>query len=458
MPSDAPGSDIALPQVEDINTDPDILEINLEAKVSDIEVLPGRLTPVWGYNGGLPGPLIKLKVGDRLIVHFTNNLPEETTIHWHGVRVPNAMDGAPGYTQAPIAANGGRFTYDFVVEDAGTFWYHPHVNSAAQVGKGLYGPMVVTDPKDNPKFGDDQVLILSDMSLDKQGRFLSTSSGGSVGDLFGREGSVLLVNGKVMPTLKVRQGEQQRWRIINAARSRYYTLKYGAVPFVKLGGDSGLAARASRAEAIKLVPGERADLVFTPSDRPGTKGVLRWLPTNRGFGSLYNRPAQDMMVIETIAEAPLNPVNIAGRLRQIKPIDTRGALEREIRLTIEAKPDSIFEMGINGVHYRHSKPLIVHVGDTEIWTVRNETDFSHPFHIHGFFFQVLDDSRVLEWKDTIDVPSKSSIRLAVHFDDRPGMWMYHCHILDHAEIGMMGHLRVLPRGVDADTSEAPHRH
>jgi FtsP/CotA-like multicopper oxidase with cupredoxin domain len=103
---------LALPQVVDLNPDPAILEFNLEASITNMEIMTGKQTPVWSYNGGLPGPLIELNVGDRLIVHFTNNLPEATTIHWHGMRVPNAMDGAPGYTQEPIAANGGTFTYD----------------------------------------------------------------------------------------------------------------------------------------------------------------------------------------------------------------------------------------------------------------------------------------------------------------------------------------------------------
>src|SRR5690606_37371758 len=142
------------------------------------EIVPGRMTPVWTYNGSLPGPLLRAKAGDRVIVHFRNNLPEPTSIHWHGVRVTNDMDGVPGATQAHIRP-GDEFTYDFVVQDAGTFWYHPHVDSAAQVGWGLYGPFVVEDPADPESFGDDLVLMLSDMSLDSRGQFVPLESGGS---------------------------------------------------------------------------------------------------------------------------------------------------------------------------------------------------------------------------------------------------------------------------------------
>ena len=181
-------ADLTLPQPTDLNPDPRIVEINLEAKIASLEITPGVLTPVWTYNGLLPGPYIRATVGDTVIVHFKNSLPEETTIHWHGVRVPNSMDGAPGLTQAPVKP-GGEFRYEFVVRDAGTYWYHPHPDSSAQVGWGLYGPIVVEDPHDPNVFGDDLVLMFSDMSLDAQGQLLAKDNGGEFGSLFGREGA-----------------------------------------------------------------------------------------------------------------------------------------------------------------------------------------------------------------------------------------------------------------------------
>lgn len=444
--------DLALPIPEDLNPDPDILEVRIEARVQDLEILPGTLTPVWTYNGGLPGPLLRLKVGDRLIVHFTNQLPEATSIHWHGMRLSNAMDGVPGYTQAAIEP-GQSFTYDYVVQDAGTFWYHPHVNSAAQVGWGLYGPIVVEDPNDPEVFGDELVLLLSDMSLNERGEFLPARVGTAFGDLFGREGEVLLVNGKVLPELKVRAGKQQRWRVINATRARYYTLRYKRSPLVRLGGDNGLMAHTETLDQIKLTPGERTDFVFTPPDAPGSEDFLKWYPTDRGYGTTFNRLSENLLKIVTIAAPAVVPEPIPEQLRTIAPIDIAGAIEKEINLTIDITSDNRVLMGINGVHHDHAVPLLARVGETHVWTVRNDTDFSHPFHLHGFFFQVLDDSRVPEWKDTVDVPHHGEVKLAVRFDDRPGMWMYHCHILDHAEVGMMGHLHVL--GAD-EASEGEH--
>jgi FtsP/CotA-like multicopper oxidase with cupredoxin domain len=115
-------------------------------------------------------------------------------------------------------------------------------------------------------------------------------------------------------------------------------------------------------------------------------------------------------------------------------------------------------MGFNGVPYEHAQPLEVRLGETQVWTLVNDTDFAHPFHLHGYFFQVLDDARVPEWKDTMSVPSKSQMKIAVKFDERPGMWMYHCHILDHAEIGMMGHLHVIDPAAPPQPSASTHMH
>ena len=183
--------------------------------------------------------------------------------------------------------------------------------------------------------------------------------------------------------------------------------------------------------------------MFTPPDAPGTTDGLRWYPTDRGYGTTFNRLSEDILNIVTVDEPAVTPEPIPEVLRTIAPIDITGAIEQEINLTIEITGDNKVIMGINGVPHDHAKPLMVRVGETQVWTVKNDSDFSHPFHIHGFVFQVLDESRVPEWKDTVDVPHKSELKLAVTFD-RPGMWMFHCHILDHAEAGMMGHLHVEP--------------
>ena len=433
-------ADLALPEAVDINPDPRIVEIELEARLADIEFLPGKPTTVWTYNGLVPGPLIRANLGDRVIVHFKNSLPEDTTIHWHGVRVSNDMDGAPGMTQPPVAS-GGEFRYEFVMRDAGTYWYHPHMNSSEQVGRGLYGPIVVHDPADPKAFGDELVLVLSDMGIRETGELVPLDTGGSFGDLFGREGSVVLVNGKVSPRLKVRSGKQQRWRVINAARSRYFDLRLREHDFVRIGGDNGLAAASTQVDHVLVTPGERADLVFTPSDEPGTERIMYWLPPDRGYGTQTGRGRDPLIVLETVDLPPVLPAAIPTELRAIPAVDVTSAIEKKLALTIEISSGGV-AMGINGVPYERSKPLVAMIGETHVWHVVNDTDFAHPFHLHGYFFRVLDEA-VPEWKDTVNVPAHSSLDIAVVFDERPGMWMYHCHILDHAEVGMMGHLHVM---------------
>lgn len=450
--------DLAMPIPADLNPDPNVLEIELEARVADVEIVPGTKTPAWTYNGTVPGPMLRAKLGDRVIIHFKNSLPEATTIHWHGLRVPNDMDGAPGVTQPPIES-GGEFRYEFALNDTGTYWYHPHTDSSAQVGRGLYGAFVVDDPEgaEVRAFGDELVMLLSDMSLDERGELSPADSGGHFGDLFGREGAVLLVNGKVRPTLKVRNGKQQRWRIINATRARYYNLRLRNHRFVRLGGDNGFAARSEDVYNLIVTPGERADAVFTPADPPGSTNVLRWVPTERGYGSTFNRPSEQMVQIETVADAPVTPEPIPTDLRAIEPLDVTTATERTLDLTIAIA--STVEMGVNGVPHWKAKPFDIELGDTEVWRIVNNTDFSHPFHLHGYFFQVLDEARVLEWKDTVNVPTKSELKVAVRFDDRPGAWMFHCHILDHAEAGMMGHLVVRHPGAPLPAvPPAVHQH
>jgi len=437
--------DLALATPVDLNPDPDILEIELDARVAGVEFLPGLTTPAWTYGGTVPGPLIRAKLGDRIIIRFTNTLPEATSIHWHGMRVPNGMDGVPGVTQDPVGS-GEAFRYEFVARDAGTFWYHPHINSSAQVGWGMYGPIVIEDPEDPAGFGDDLVLMLSDISLDDIGEFLPADNGGEFGDLFGREGSVLLVNGRVLPTLKARVGKPQRWRIINAARARYYNIRMPGHRLSRLGGDNGLAARSEEIYNTVIVPGERADLVFTPQGEPGSEDLLQWVPVDRGFSSTFNRGREPMLAIELADLPPVEPAPIPLELRSIEPIDLDGAIEHSLDMTIETDYQNKVVMGINGIPYWNVVPIEARVGETHVWHLKNATSFAHPFHLHGYFFQVLDESRIPEWKDTVDLPAESELSIAVRFDERAGTWMYHCHILDHAESGMMGQVRVAPAG------------
>ncbi|MFO0591012.1 MAG: multicopper oxidase family protein [Polyangiaceae bacterium] len=434
-------ADLRLPEAVDRSADPDVVEIDLTAKVTDLEFVPGTKTPAWTYGGAIPGPLIHVKRGDRLIVHFKNELPEATSIHWHGVRVPNAMDGVPDMPTPPVEP-GASFDYDFTLPDAGLFWYHPHVDSAAQEGFGLYGALLVDDPEEPADLGDPLVLVLSDIGVKDDGSLLSPTSGGDLGSVFGREGNMILVNGKRVPELRPRAGRRERWRIVDAARSRYFQLDLDGRPFVRIGGDGGRATASETTSRVLLGPGERADVLLTPADEADEEHTLRWIPFDRGYGTADLRPVEDVMKI-VAADLPVDKSGaIPDAARAIEPLAVEGATPVDVHLTMDQQGD-VITLGINGVAYTEdTPPLPAKVGETQLWTLTNEMPWAHPFHLHGFFFQAVneDGSPVLplEWKDTIHVPVDGARRFVVKYDDRPGMWMFHCHILDHAELGMMG--------------------
>src|SRR5262245_36421974 len=366
----------------DINPDPSVVEINLEAHPASLSYVPGGLTPMLTYGGGVPGPLIRARVGNRVVVHFTNNLAEETTIHWHGIRVPAAMDGMPGHSQPPIPP-GGTFDYDFAVPDASTFWYHPHVNSAVQEGNGLYGAFIIDDPAEPTDLGDEVVMILSDIAVKDDGSLEPPDSAGDLGTLFGREGNVLLVNGKVRPTLKARPGLRQRWRFINAAKTRYFQIALDGHSFTRIGGDGGLMTSPVEVAQPVVAPGERMDLLVVPHGDAGAELVVKWIAFDRGYGSTFERPPLDLFAVRlegSHAETPALPT--VGRA--ITPLPTDGATPITLQLTYQSAP---FQLGINGVPFQDSEPIMADVGQTQVWTISNTFEFAHPFHLHGFFFQ-----------------------------------------------------------------------
>jgi FtsP/CotA-like multicopper oxidase with cupredoxin domain len=437
---------LKLTESADTNPDPKIVEVTLAARLAEVEVAPGKRVQAWTYDGGLPGPLIRTRVGDRLIVHFKNELKEPTTVHWHGVRVPIEMDGVPGISQ-PDVKPGESFTYDFVVRDAGLYWYHPHVMSAAQVGFGLYGPLLVEDPNDGVGVADEVTLVLSDIGFDAKGRLEPADSGGSAGMVFGREGDYVLVNGRTRPVLRARPGAPQRWRIVNAAKSRFFYLDLEGQDFTVIGVDGGLQERPVTSDILLVTPGERVDVIVAPKGKAGTPLILRAMLYNRGYGSVQYRGTEDVLSIEFTKEtAVAAPPVRTGRTLPVPVVE--GATPVDVVLTLPPMENGKSEFQVNGVPFWKAKPFTGRLGETQLWIVKNDSEWDHPFHLHGFFFQVIDEKgqpvRPLAWKDTVNVPMKSTARLLVTFDERPGEWMFHCHILDHADGGLMGTVLVGP--------------
>jgi FtsP/CotA-like multicopper oxidase with cupredoxin domain len=401
--------------------------VELEAREAEWEFTAGRTIRAFAYNGEVPGPLIEANVGDTVEIRLTNTLPQATTIHWHGIRVPSEMDGTEA-VQPPVEP-GQTFVYRFVVPDAGTFWYHSHTNETEQLERGLYGALVVRNV-DEPSFDGERVLLLDDLKLDSDGKV--APFGDEHEHHAGREGDVRLVNGRQEPELEIAGGSIERWRVVNTANTRFVRLSIGERPFTIIGTDGGLTAEPLLATEVLVTPGERLDLAVGPFEE-GEQLAVEALPYDRGKGETDR---EDFATLR-VGSAAGSHARIPSTLRDIEPL-----------APAEAEPTRVIDLKalMHAGHHQRADP--VRVGDLQVWDLVNETGQDHPFHLHGFFFQILDEEGrpppALAWKDTVNVPRKSRTRIAWLPDNRPGEWMYHCHILEHHAMGMMAHFAVVP--------------
>jgi FtsP/CotA-like multicopper oxidase with cupredoxin domain len=415
-----------------------VVAIDLEARETDWELAPGRSIRGWGYNGQIPGPTIEARVGDVLEVRLTNRLPEPTTIHWHGLRVPAAMDGTDMVQRA--IAPGETFTYRFRLPDAGTFWYHPHSNETVQLEKGLYGALIVRAP-DEPVLDGERILVLDDLKLDRKGRI--AKFGGLIQRHDGREGDVRLVNGKAEPELTIADGHIERWRIVNASSARYVRFSIGGKPFRILGTDGGLLEAPVTAAEVLLAPADRVDLAVGPF----AEGELLPVEALTYFRTtIRRRKTERFATLKVVTSAKPSTAVIPERIRTITPLVT-GPVNptRTVKLGVRMNLRRGVDFVINKEMHHRDAP--VKVGELQVWDIVNETLMDHPFHLHGFFFQVLEVNGQppawRSWEDVVNVPPRSTVRVAWLPDDRPGSWMYHCHILEHHAAGMMAHFDVV---------------
>ena len=428
-----------------------VVKLTLTAAPARLELRPGAPTEVFAFNGQVPGPTLELREGDSVVVHFRNRLDEPSTIHWHGLHLPFVADGSPFHPVPP----GGSHDYVFTIQPgtAGTYWYHPHPDhrTGVQVAKGLYGAIVVRAADDPlPASLTERVLLLHDNRFRADGALDLPdmhSPEGRVDAENGREGDVVFVSGAVRPTLAIRSGEVQRWRVINASAARVYRLALPGHTLLQVGTDGGLFERPVEREEIVLGVGERAELLVRATAKPGTRVALQALPYDRYIPQ--TRPAswneaRELATLAYSAEAPMAPVALPATLRRVPPLDTaKATATRTMVLTQHLINGKSMDMGRVDVSTT--------LGATEIWEVENLVGMDHPFHLHGFQFQVLDRNGVPEpyraWKDVVNVPKHQTARFIVRYDDYPGKWMYHCHILDHEDHGMMGVLEVKPSDV-----------
>jgi FtsP/CotA-like multicopper oxidase with cupredoxin domain len=409
----------------------------LEPREFDWTLDHGRQVRGWGYGGAVPGPVITGRVGDVLEVRLVNRLPEPTNVHWHGLRVPAAMDGTES-TQWPVPP-GGEFVYRFRLPDAGTFWYHPHVNETVQLEKGLYGALIVRG-EDEPVLDQERVLVLDDLRLDKHGEI--APFGGMIEHHDGREGGVRLVNGVPEPVLHLSAGQIERWRVVNASSARYIRLSIGGVPFRILGTDGGLIEAPFAVSEALLAPGDRLDLAVGPFSE-GQELAVEALPYFRR--TVRRRGLERFATVKVGPGQPSRAV-VPERLRTIEPLAPPSAEpNRTVKLGVKASLRNGIQFVVDGEPHHHADP--VKAGQLQVWDVVNTTQMDHPFHLHGFFFQVLsvdgEPPAYRSWEDVVNVGPRATVRIAWLPDERPGSWMYHCHILEHHAGGMMAHFEVV---------------
>ena len=414
-----------------------VVRVQLEAREADWAFTPDRPTRAWTYNGQVPGPAIEARVGDVLELQLTNHLPEPTSIHWHGLRVPAAMDGTDSVQ--PLVAPGETFTYRFRLPDAGTFWYHPHANETVQLERGLYGALIVR-AEGELELDAERVMVLDDVALDREGQIKPT--GGFIERHDGRQGGTRLVNGRQEPELAMAAGQIERWRLINASSARYVRLSLGGRRFTILGTDGGLIEAPVSVDEVLLTPGDRVDLAVGPF----AEGDIVELTSLRYDRRTIARSRDERFATVRVGPRKPSGARVPSRLRDIQPLVTGPvAPTREVHFGVRPSLRTGVKFVVNKETHHRDKP--VRVGELQVWDVVNDTLMDHPFHLHGFFFQVVsvngEPPVFLSWEDTVNLPPRSRVRIAWMPEDRLGEWMYHCHILEHHESGMMGHFEVV---------------
>ncbi|MBM0637427.1 multicopper oxidase CueO [Campylobacter sp. VicNov18] len=442
-----------LPLLKNESNEKNIFRATLEIKESYIELIKGKKTKFYTYNGLIPGPKIEVFEGDKLEILVKNKLKEPTTIHWHGVLVPADQDGSP---HDPILA-GEEKTYRFKIpqNSAGTYWYHPHPHfiTSKQVFMGLAGTFVIKAKEDALSHLKEKDLMISDLRLDQNAQIPNNT----LNDwLNGREGEFVLINGQYQPQIEL--ATNQRIRIYNATAARYLNLRIKGAQFILVGTDGGLIEKPIFKEEIFLNPASRVELLIHAPK--GGKFKLQ--------STYYDR---DKMLVKedpnTLFLADINlkkeELKLPNKLRTFKPLEEPNDFKEIIMSEDHAQMHGIMNKNekelknalasmflINGKTYDlqridlHSK-----VGVIEDWIVINKSHMDHPFHIHGTHFELISSKFKGEVKkaefralrDTINVRPNEELRLRMK-QDFPGLRMYHCHILEHENLGMMGNLEV----------------
>ena len=415
----------------------------LQAAETRLRLAPGGETGGWAYGGLVPGPLLRVKLGESVHVRLENTLAQPTTLCWHGVRLPNAMDGVAGLTQPPVAS-GASFDYRFTPPDAGLFWYHPHVfpQSAEQIGRGLYGVLIV-DEREPPRVDDDVLLVLDDWTLDATGAIAGNFADPAQARGAGRIGPLVTVNSKPAPmALSTRPGARLRVRVLNACAARIALVGFDdAQPtVVAIDGQASELFRPAR-DTVPVGPGSRFEVMLDVPAKEGQAMIVL-----RGMGQ-PDTPLVDL----TIKGAPWPPHPPVAKLPDNPLLPTRIPLERETKHDLVIAPvptgNARWAWSLGGAPSDgvSGRPLFtVKRGSAVTLGFVNKSDQVQQMHVHGHVFRVLhdlDDGWDPYWRDSILVgPGKT--KHVAFVADNPGKWAIESLVLGRQVTGLAGWFEV----------------
>ena len=429
----------------------------LPARVADMQLLPETYprTTIWGYGGTMPGQEIRVRQGERVQRTLVNELPQPTSVHWHGIRIDNAMDGVSRLTQSAVEP-GDTFNYDFVAPDAGTYWYHAHNRSFEQVARGLYGALIVEEPS-LPDVDAEDVLILDDWLVDPStGQIDSNFEAPHERSHAGRNGNFIATNGVSGLTKTARQNERRRLRIINAANARLFQLVLEGLDgwIVALDG-MPLSKPEKFGDYLLLGPAQRADVFVDVTADEGSSAFLVSVIDGEGFPQIRYEVAGQSAKARRDMPKPL-----PGNSHQMVALDgaTPLALDMEggamggLRAaTLNGERMSFRELAQKGQFWAfngaigtmESPPLAkLSLGENVRLKIHNDTAFPHAMHLHGMHFhEVMDDGQLGPLRDTTLLFGDQTREIAF-VADNPGQWLLHCHMLSHAASGMMTRIEV----------------
>ncbi|TCW21148.1 multicopper oxidase family protein [Dietzia cinnamea] len=456
------GEDLIEPQV--LASRDRVLELELTAAPTRVRV-GGREASVQTFNGSLPGPTLRVAPGDTIRVALTNELQVPTNLHVHGLHVsPEGNGDNPFLSIAP----GESFDYEISLSadhPPGTYWYHPHRHGyvADQVAAGLYGAIIVED-REPVSVTRERVMVVSDLTLDASGNLAEVNQ---MQQMMGREGEVVLVNGQVRPQITAAPGERERWRIVNACSSRYLRLQLDGQQVRMFSRDLGRLPVPKEITEVVLAPGNRVELLVETTE--GSSALVTAPVSRGGMDAMMgegmmggdNEPSNDepielldLTVSGDLAQR-LAPVREGSALRDLRgePISARRTLEFAMGMAGGMGGDgammggeedaTMMSFAINGQEFNPDRvDTPVTAGTVEEWTLVNSSPMDHPVHLHVWPMQVIKDGdRDLSeprWQDVVNVPPFREVKVLIAFEDFPGKTVYHCHILDHEDQGMMG--------------------